>query len=256
MILTFEQIIAFSLILARMVVMILMVPIFSNKEVLSMGKIAIVFWMSTLLIYYVPLPLEFPSTPTSFFFALIVEILIGAILGFITQILLIAVEFGGSLMDTQAGLSVASQLDPSTGQTSTLFAKLLKNTALLVFLLIDGHHIVLGALMNSFAAIPIGSPFKLQKASLFVVESSTAIFDVALQFAAPIILVVFLVDFGFGMLSRVAPQVNVFQLGFQMKPVVSLFIFLSIIPGMVELINVVLNRIAAKLIQTLFLLRL
>ena len=256
MILSLEQIIAFALIFARTVTMVLLIPIFSNKEVLALGKIAIVFWTSALLIFYIPLPIEFPNTPVSFLFAIIVELLIGMILGFITQILLIAVEFGGSLMDTQAGLSVASQLDPSTGQASTLIAKLLKTTALLVFLLINGHHVVLGALMQSFQALPISSPFKIQKAALFVVETSSAIFAVALQFAAPILLIVFLIDFGFGMLSRVAPQVNVFQLGFQLKPILSLFIFLTIIPGMVELINVVLNRIASQLIQTLFLLRL
>ena len=65
----------------------------------------------------------------------------------------------------------------------------------------------------------------------------------------------FLVDFGFGMLSRVAPQVNVFQLGFQLKPLISVFIFLTIAPGMVDLIYFLLERVSGELVRTLFLLR-
>lgn len=256
MIITTAQAVTFGLVFTRTVVMVLMSPVFSNKEIFSLAKITFIFWVCGLLIFYIPLPQEFPLTPITFLFAMLTEAMIGAILGFVAQLLLIGLEFAGNLMDTQAGLSVASQLDPSTGQATTLISKLMKTIALLVFLLIDGHHVILATLIQSFQALPIGSPFQLSQAALHVANSGALIFELALQLSAPILLIVFLIDFGFGMLSRVAPQVNVFQLGFQLKPIVSLFIFLSIVPGLVDLMYYLLERVSENMLEVLFILRL
>ena len=91
---------------------------------------------------------------------------------------------------------------------------------------------------------------------MFLLETSVHIFSIGLQVSAPILLVVFLIDFGFGMLSRVAPQVNVFQLGFQIKPLISILIFLTIVPGLLDILYYILEIVSNDLIQTLFLLRL
>ena len=222
MLITAEQLITFSLIFSRMIAMILMAPGFSGKDIFSMGKVVFVFWLSALLIFYIPLPLQFPNTPLLIFFALIIEILIGTLLGFIAQLIVTGMEFAGSLMDTQAGLSVASMLDPSSGQTTTIISKVVRQLGLLVFLIINGHHVIFGTLIQSFSAVPIGSVFDLSRAAQSAIKSGVYIFEIAVQLAAPILLVVFLVDFGFGMLSRVAPQVNVFEMGFKIKPLVSI----------------------------------
>ncbi|MBT5855678.1 flagellar biosynthetic protein FliR [bacterium] len=255
MIVTPQELITFALVFSRLVIMMLMAPAFGTKEIFAMGKVAIVFWTAVLLLFYIPLPTQFPNTPMLLFFAMIVEMLIGALLGFIAQMFVVGIEFAGSLMDTQAGLSVASTLDPSSGQTTTLLSKILKQLGVLVFLLIDGHHVVLATMIQSFRGIPIGSTLDLRPASGHVIEASVKIFEMALQLSAPILLVVFLIDFGFGMLSRVSPQVNVFQLGFQLKPVVSLMVFLTIVPGLVDLIYYLLERVSAELLTTMLHLR-
>ena len=79
-----------------------------------------------------------------------------------------------------------------------------------------------------------------------------------LDFAAfpSILLVVFMVDFGFGMLSRVAPQVNVFQLGFQIKPSISLFVLLSIIPVFLGLLTFLLEKVSEDMLRTMYLMKL
>ena len=176
-------------------------------------------------------------------------------IGFVTQLLIVGIEFGGSLMDTQAGLSVASLLDPSTGQTTSILSRLLRQIAMLVFFLINGHHVVLSSIVQSFRAIPITSKLNIFEASRYIVEICIDIFMIALQIAAPILLVVFLIDFGFGLLSRVAPQVNVFQLGFQVKPIIGLLVMLTFIPGMVELVYAFLEKSAGDLLRILYLIR-
>lgn len=255
MIISQEQIITFFLIFVRIIAVLLLTPGFSGKDIFASGKIAFIFWLSLLLIFVVPLPLNLPGSPLLFFFAIIVEFIIGAMLGFLTQLLIIGIEFGGSLMDTQAGLSVASLLDPSTGQTTSILARLLSKIAVLVFFIINGHHVVLGAVVQSFRAVPITSNFNIFEASRFVTNVSVDLFLAGLQIAAPILLVVFLIDFGFGLLSKVAPQVNVFQLGFQVKPIISITVLLSIMPGMVELILFFLEKSAGDLLRVLFLIR-
>lgn len=255
MILTIEQIVAFFLIFTRLASLITFAPVFSNKEVISLFKIALCFWISSLAIFFVPLPKVMPNTAIMIMLAVVIELLIGAILGFLTQVFITAINVGGAIMDTQAGLSVASLLDPSTGSQTTIIARLTSLIALLIFLIIDGHHVVFSIMIQSFQALPIASPYNAQEAIRFLLDTSVNIFAIGLQISAPILLVVFLVDFGFGMLSRVAPQVNVFQLGFQLKPIISLLIFLSIIPGMLDIIYYIIETISSDLIRTLFLLR-
>ncbi|MGA0241501.1 MAG: flagellar biosynthetic protein FliR [Candidatus Marinamargulisbacteria bacterium] len=255
MIISQEQIIIFFLIFARIIAVLLLTPGFSGKEIFSSGKISFIFWFATLLIFVIPLPLSLPNTMVLFFLSInpIVDCCVS--IRFITQLLIIGIEFGGSLMDTQAGLSVASLLDPSTGQTTSILSRLLKQIAVLVFFIINGHHVVLGSLVQSFRAIPITSKLNIFEASRYMIMVSVDIFVVAVQIAAPILLVVFLIDFGFGLLSKVAPQVNVFQLGFQVKPIISVFIMLTILPGMIELIYAFLEKSAGDLLRVLSLIR-
>ena len=96
----------------------------------------------------------------------------------------------------------------------------------------------------------------MQKAIYYILQSCVQIFNIALQFSAPILLIVFLIDFGFGLLSRVAPQINVFQLGFQIKPIISIFVLLTILPTMLDLFSVVIENMAENMLRTLFLLKL
>ncbi len=255
MIISQEQIIIFFLIFSRVIAVLLLTPGFSGKEIFSSGKVAMIFWVSLLLIFVIPLPLSLPGSPMLFFFGIVVEFVIGAMIGFTTQLLIVGIEFGGSLMDTQAGLSVASLLDPSTGQTTSILSRLVRQIAVLVFFLVNGHHVVLGTIVQSFRAIPLTSKLNIFEASRYIVSISVDIFIAALQISAPILLVVFLIDFGFGLLSRVAPQVNVFQLGFQVKPIVSLFVMLTFIPGMVELVYTFLEKSAGDLLRILSLIR-
>ena len=152
-------------------------------------------------------------------------------------------------------VNVASLLDPSSGAQTTIIARLTSLIALLIFLIINGHHIILSILIQSFKAAPIAGSLSLNKALYHLFESSIEIFNIGLKISAPILLVVFMIDFGFGMLSRVAPQVNVFQLGFQIKPIISLLIFLTIVPGMLDLFYYIIEIVSDDLLQTLFLLR-
>ncbi|MBT5953250.1 flagellar biosynthetic protein FliR [bacterium] len=256
MVFTLTQITAFFLVFGRLAGMVTIAPFFNKKQVFAMSKVTLIFWASTLLVFLVPLPITPPDTLITFVLALVVEVLIGITIGFVSEAILVAIEFGGSLMDTQAGLSVASLLNPLTGRTSTLISLLLEWTSIMMFLQINGHHMVIAMVHKSFSLIPIGVIPNFSLAGEYIANLGTDLFGLALQLSVPILLIVFLVDFSFGMLSRVAPQVNVFQLGFQLKPTISLIIFLAIAPGMIQSIFRMLENLTEHTIRVLYLMQL
>ena len=126
----------------------------------------------------------------------------------------------------------------------------------MMFLQINGHHMVIAMVHKSFSLIPIGVIPNFSLAGKYIANLGTDLFGLALQLSVPILLIVFLVDFSFGMLSRVAPQVNVFQLGFQLKPTISLIIFLAIAPGMIQSIFIMLEDLTEHTIRVLYLMQL
>ena len=251
MIITMAQVLTYFLILSRLIGVILTAPVFSSRQIFVLAKMAMVIWTAALLIFVVPLPARLPDTNFAFFLALIVELLIGVLIGFTADLMITSIEFAGSIMDTQAGLSVASLLDPSTGRNAALLEQVLKKVAVIIFILIDGHHMVLSALQQSFNVLPVGAPVDMANAGRFVLTFGKDIFKVAVQLSAPILLIVFLVDFGFGILNRVAEQINVFQLGFQVKPIVAILVLLAITPSLVQSILSIMEGVMEKLISVM-----
>jgi flagellar biosynthetic protein FliR len=244
-----KVIFVFALIIARLAGMMVFAPVFNRKEIFSLAKVSFMIWTALVMIYIIPVSLDLPSQALGDFFAALTEFIVGAITGFTMDLMVSGLEFAGTIMDTQAGLSVASLLDPSSGRTITLLSLLLKNVAIMIFLLLDGHHLVLSALVHSFRLLPIGSSYNLGQGAFDLVILSKYIFFIGLQMAAPIILVVFLIDFGFGVLNRVAEQINVFQLGFQLKPSISLFIFLLTAPTIVQSLSSILEQLSTHVLQ-------
>ncbi len=236
MIITGAQITVFFLVFARTAGLMQLAPIFSNRDLFPNVRSALAFSFSTLILFVIPMPSQFPTTLFGLILAVIAEFLIGAIMGFTVQILIAGVEFAGTLIDIQAGLSAAAQLDPSSGQSSSIIATFLRHIVIISFVLVDGHHMLLSALFNSFRLLPVATPIQLTGASEFLFLMGSRLFMVGLQIAAPILLVVFMIDFCFGLLSRVAPQVNVFQLGFQVKPIIAMFILLIVVPGLMDIL--------------------
>lgn len=255
MIISLDQVAVYFLIMIRMVGIVVLAPFFSNKQIFGLGKMAFIMWAAMLFIFVVPIATHPPNTPMTFLFAMLNEFLIGALIGFTADILISGIEFAGALMDTQAGLSVASLLDPSTGRNASLFEQLLKWTTLMMFLNIDGHHMVIAAIQQSFELLPAGAPVNLSEGARFVLGFGKDIFMIGVSLASPIILVVFLVDFAFGMLNRVSEQINIFQLGFQIKPTVSLLIFFAITPGLLSSILTIMDGIMTNLVRILSLLQ-
>jgi flagellar biosynthesis protein FliR len=253
MVISLPQIEVFLLILARIAGLFIDAPLFSAKSIPSMVKVCMAIWLATIMWFVVPVRL-LPDSMITFILALMVEVLIGYIIGFVASIVLQAAQAAGDILDMQMGLSVANVLSPTTGTASSITGTFMYMIALLVFLIVNGHHLVLSAIYQSFVAIPVITFIDLTKPDLLfqILNLLTWFWITTIQLCAPMLLLIFLSDFSFGIVSRVAPQVNVFQLGFQVKPSLGLFGLMLLSPlligHMVNLIGQTSNEIARTLI--------
>jgi flagellar biosynthesis protein FliR len=235
MVISFPQIELFLLIVARLVGLFLDAPVLSAKSIPMVIKVGLIIWLATVFWFVVPIK-YLPDTMPLFVFSLAQEILIGYVMGFVASIVLQSAQAAGDILDMQMGLSVANVLSPTTGAMTSLTGTLLYMVALVVFLIIDGHHMVLSAVYESFTAIPLVTFVDFSKANfLFTMLGLMQFFWIStLQLCAPMLLLIFLIDFSFGIMSRVAPQVNVFMLGFQVKPSLGLFGLMLISPLLIN----------------------
>jgi flagellar biosynthetic protein FliR len=250
--LTIQSLEVFLLILGRMVGFFFRVPFFNIRFIPAAVRIGLSFWTSLCLWFIIPLPKFLPANLIGFLIAMSSEVLLGILIGLIADIILTAVQAAGELMDIQMGLSVAMLLDPTFGANISIIGRLAFMTAILLFLVLDGHHLLIQSLIKSFQLIPLGLSYHWNiKIHYQLMELGTFLWITAIQISAPILILIFLSDFTFGMLSRVAPQVNVFMLGFQVKPMVGVFMFLSSLPFIVVKINQLINKMGTEILLML-----
>lgn len=251
MILSVAQIEVFFFILARLAGVFLQAPIFSSRSFTAGAKTAFIIWLTIVLWFVTPIAAQLPGSLLGFVLTIVGEVAFGFTVGFICNLLFIAIQGAGEIIDMQMGLSVASALDPIFGAVISIVGRLTFFVALIIFIELDGHHMILAAFHQSFALLPAGkiANFSAPGLARQLMNLGNAFWLTAVKLAVPAILMIFLVDFTFGIVSRVAPQVNVFMLGFQVKPFVGLFAISLTLPYLVRYIGNLLETLGQELIR-------
>ena len=164
-----------------------------------------------------------PSIETSdIIFCAALQVFIGAALGFITALFFAAIQAAGDLIDVFGGFTLAMAFDPLSQNQSSIFGRFYNLTAVTLLFASDGHQLVLRGFMQSYQALPLNATFSTETFSRLLTDGIGEMFLAALQIAGPLIAVLFLTDVAFGLLNRVAPALNAFQLGFPAKIVLVL----------------------------------
>ena len=228
---TLIQLEVFMLILARISGMMVRAPVISDRGTPAIARMALAIFLSVILWFIIPLPPRLPALGILFMVALVNEVIFGVLISFVAFLATSLFQSAGEIMDLQMGLSISKTLDPAFGTEISLVGRLTYMYGLLLFLLVNGHHLMLSALNTSFSLFPLAGVFNYSQGFLQqMIGFVSALWLLSIQLAAPVVLMIFLADFSFGMISRVAPQVNVFQLGFQIKPLLGIFVFLAVLP--------------------------
>ena len=162
------------------------------------------------------------SETGAFIGSVMLEVVTGAALGFLVFLVFSAVQSAGSLIDLFGGFSMAQAFDPQSMVNGAQFTRLFQMTTLALLFASDGYQLIIGGLARSFDAIPLGGGLDLTHPVEAMAGAVTQMFVAAVQIAGPLLVILFLADAGLGLLTRVAPALNAFALGFPLKIMLTL----------------------------------
>ncbi len=223
------QIATFLLVLARVAGIFTTGPIFGNTNVAPIVRVAI-----ALCLTFVFLPMakynQIELSLLPFLLAIVKETLVGVIMGFLASLVFVAVQMAGAFVDLVIGFGFAAVVDPMTKQNNAVIGQLQNLAATLLFLTVNGHHLMIRGLADSFAVLPLGQMSLSPETAGGIFQSFAVIFLAALKIGAPIVGAIFLTDVSLGILSRTVPQLNAFVVGFPVKLGVGLAAVFIVMP--------------------------
>ncbi|MGA5303472.1 flagellar biosynthetic protein FliR [Nucisporomicrobium flavum] len=210
------QLIAVFLGAARAGAWLMLCPPFNSRLIPAQVKVLLSIGIALPMAPY--LTASVPSLQTSAIIAAtVLQLFVGAALGFITFVFFAAVQAAGDLIDVFGGFTLAAAYDPLSQNQSSVFGRFYNLVAVTLLFASDGHQMVLRGFMQSYRTLPLDASFSLETFSTVLTDGVGEMFLAALQIAGPLIAVLFLTDVAFGLLNRVAPALNAFQLGFPAK---------------------------------------
>jgi flagellar biosynthesis protein FliR len=179
------------------------------------------------------------------FMLVVQQLLIGISLGFAVRLVFAAIELAGEIVGLQMGLNFAGFFDPMTASQTTATSRFFGAIVGWLFIVINGHLLIIAALVNSFDAFPIsGEPFAFLKQAL-PHEWGAMIFSTGLWIALPMVAMLTFVNLVLGVISRVAAQINIFAIGFPITLGVGLLGILLTLPLMQQPFTMALERMLA-----------
>jgi flagellar biosynthetic protein FliR len=222
--------------LTRILAMIASSPILGNKQVPARVKIGLSVLLAIVIAPTIPpMPPVAIGSPQGLLI-MIQQLIIGIALGFTMRLIFTAVEMAGELAGLQMGLGFASFFDPINAIHTPIIAQWIGLIAALAFLATDGHLYMLSALAESFQTLPIGDMLS-SKGLHGVAEWGGGIFAYALQISLPILAALLITNIALGILTRAAPQLNLFAVGFPVTLTVGFVVLLLSIPYFIPLFD-------------------
>ncbi len=226
------------IIFARVLGFLKFAPGFTRKEIPAMLRLgfALIFTIALMGV------IKIPEAPVGVSMALVIplNVLFGALIAFIANCIIQVVEAGGDMINMQMGLSAASVMDPASGQQISVVGRTFSLLAIILFVNLGGFFWLFNAFIRSFEIFPIWAPFfQIDKLinTTYLVEITSNILYVGLQIAAPVLLATLGQDIILGVISRTAPQVNVFVMSFIFKPILGCAILIWIMGPLVNIVN-------------------
>ncbi|HHY93641.1 MAG TPA: flagellar type III secretion system protein FliR [Firmicutes bacterium] len=175
------------------------------------------------------------------------ELAWGALAGFAASLCFAAVQLAGYYLDFELGLGIANVIDPTFGAPVPVAGTFLYLLALVAFLSVDGHHLILAALIRSFQVIPPGSAVLAARGGQGLVAEAGSMFLLGAQLAAPLVIPMFLANVALGLVSRTVPQMNVFVVGLPLKSWVGILFLAMALPFYVAAFGGLQERVSEAL---------
>ena len=231
---TFEY---FLLILVRISCFVFVAPFFGAKEVPGRVKIGLSAFVAILVFYAVPVEHTAYTSEVGYAILVLKE---GLLIGFAAYICNSIILFAGTIIDMDIGLSMAMVFDPTTGSQVSITGNLYSYFILLLLIVSNMHQYILRALIDSFQLFPLGgAQFQMDSLLASMVQYCTDLFAIGFRIVLPVFACMMILNSILGIMAKVAPQMNMFAVGVQLKLLLGLavlFITTFLLPDIANFI--------------------
>lgn len=239
------QIIAFSLVLLRMMAFVVAMPLIGTPSVPVVVKVLLSLTMAIVI---------FPTLKFSnadllrindevLFFA-IREVVVGLFLGFMMRLFFFAIQVAGEIVGVSSGLASAQLYNPLMGGQSNVFEQFFMILATLFFFGLNGHHIFIQGIVESYSVATVANMAIRVEGFTSIVIAFREVLLVGVKLAAPIMVAIFMANLAMGVLGRAVPQMNVFVTSLQVTVLITLFLLMMTVPFFVEEMEYVVTIMA------------
>ena len=208
----------FMLVFARISMVIAVIPIFGSTNVPIPIKIGLSLFVS-LITYAIIDPSMIPLelSVAELMIIILKEGLVGLLFGFVTGIMFFSIQFAGHFISLQMGFSMVQIIVPQSQERIPIIGQFYFILTILIFLLINGHHLVLSSLGESFNLVPIGSGMINGELTESLIFLGGKVFILSMKISGPILATLYLTDVMMGIIARTVPQMNIFFVSLPLK---------------------------------------
>ncbi len=228
----------YALLLVRVGGLVFLMPVLGSRLVPVRIKAAATMVMALALLPAArTLPAPSLNSPAEIILNVFFEFLLGVTLGLVLRLVFAGVQLAGQMIGFQIGFGVASVIDPQTGVESLILSQLAYLVSLLIFLAIDGHHLVLKALGDSLQVLPLGAFRPDRQVVEVLLREAQVMFILSIKIVAPVMTVLFLVQVALGVISKIVPQMNVMIVSFPLTIAIGLAFFALSLEAMAPMLE-------------------
>jgi flagellar biosynthesis protein FliR len=227
--LTTAQFETFVLVLVRVSVMLFMMPIFQSAQVNRMVRFGLGMAVAFVVWHTVP-PVQEMDGLGPLTAAVISQAFVGFVFGFVAFLVFVGIQFAGEVMDLQVGFSIVNVINPLTSQNVSVLGELELALGSLIYLISNAHHLLFQGISGSFNLVPLPFVVIQQPLETNLVAFFGQAFYLVFEIAAPVGVTLFLVNIGLALMARVAPQLNVFAVGFPLQILLGLTMIVLSLP--------------------------
>lgn len=245
-----EWIQAFLLVFTRVASMLAFMPVIGGQAIPNQMKVGLA--VMTSIIFFPLVNHDSVSVDISIFtlgLLIVGEVIIGLLTAFLVNLIFAAVQLAGMTLGFQIGFAITNVVDPLTNAQVSVMGQLLNITAMLIFLAVNAHHLLLMGLADSFSIAPIGGFNMDPGLGEIIIRAWGAVYSTAMQIAAPVTVILLLKQVAMGLIARTVPQMNIFIVGFPITIVLGLVTLAVSLPVFSRLLIMLYSEIPAQMTQ-------
>ena len=233
----FSGLLVYLLVFARMAGMILLNPLFARNNIPQMARMGLVLALTLLIAPMQPVAPVLAMSDLEYAFAILRELFVGAVYGYVFILFYYLLFYAGDVMDTDIGLAMAKSFDPAT-QIQVSFSGQLVTMFFVMYLFATGSHLALIQMYaDSFEYIPLGAATLSLSISAFIMELFVSVFMLAIRLVAPIMVAEFILQASMGILMKFIPQITVFVINFQLRILLGVLLIFLFAPFIGQFID-------------------